>query len=1178
MRKNRKKVNSKVSLVIIFILLNIIGKAQLPPSCVGADTTHPSFQMGLLPSSCDTAFTGTSYKYKLQSTYVPALTDPLITVKLVVHILIPTDTSLNVWTNGPRHFRGMTALQNFFARIQSQQERYSQARSVSYTTPGPYPLALYDSRIQYEVVKYYFYTSNVYYYGTANGLPSAPATINGAPNPAANPRIYFTSHFMDYINQTYPARFDEGLPIIIGTDGGFARTYNATIPGSIPFISIGHFIGTDSTSEVYSNNFMVRHVKHELGHCFGFLHPYYGAPCYPSDGSDFPETRDPNTKSLDCNNTDYLSDLFPANNPLAVSASFPSLLSTCPGPPINSCNSLYENGDNSSLGINSNNMMSENTWNNLANGGVYDWISPLQMGRRIRSMHFKSDAFSWKGIANWGNIRHFAKDARSEHTYPLNITTNETWSFDVQMYKDIFVRKGNTLTIKCKVAMATDGRIIVEQGAKLVIDGGEVTGWCKKTPDYSYYNMPLWFGIEVWGNTNMSQLINNTTGYCPDQGIVEIKNGGTLSYARNAIYTGYAMYNVLYTSGFSGGIVIANNAKFVNNVFDILFFKYQIGTVRSKLVNCQFITNDTIGRDGNGNMIVPQEHVKLYQNSGLYFENCTFENQTNFYVNSTAGIGISSTDSHFNVGFNNALGSTPATKCYFKKLGIGVLIDNTNPLYSAKIKNSNFYRNDFYGIRASNSNYMVLSEDSFDIRFSQVGAYLYQSKYYKVKNNEFYSSNTRMSTTGLAIYSSGNGAHEVYRNNFSKMGYAIISMDNNGGIGSGQAGLKMNCNNFFKSNSLNGWDIALTKSGSIMPSIYPNQSTSGSSGNSLVRNQYGAVNLGAAYINKYFVDSSNTQSINHACNINAVTNPNLPNQRASSQVNVLPTTIVFDYQNHCLAYPSSSGGSSGTANQKLAAMNSYIAELRANNSEGENDFEIQSTVSSKMSLFLTDSIEGGQDSVINILATNQGNMDDADIQLIFAFMKKGDYASAINRKNGLPSSREAWKNLFNTIIPIEQDTMAAFSIVNNTSTINVLNAYANNEAGDGQACARAYLRFALGSEFNFPLVYPDGGNGSRLMSPVTEREVNLSIVNSPYIKVYPNPAQTGITVFYTGEKRENITVEVKDLLGRIIYTNFMKWHSEGYISLLDLNNGVYLLTVKDTDKEIIFQSKLIKQD
>ena len=152
--------------------------------------------------------------------------------------------------------------------------------------------------------------------------------------------------------------------------------------------------------------------------------------------------------------------------------------------------------------------------------------------------------------------------------------------------------------------------------------------------------------------------------------------------------------------------------------------------------------------------------------------------------------------------------------------------------------------------------------------------------------------------------------------------------------------------------------------------------------------------------------------------------------------------------------------------------------------------------------------------------------------------------------------------------------MAAFSIVNNTGVINILDGYANNEAGDGQACAQAYLRFALGVDFNFPLVYPDAGSGSRLISPATEKEESLSIVNSPYIKVYPNPAQTGVTILYTGEKRENITVEVKDLLGRIIYTNFIKQQGEEHISLIGLKNGVYLLTVKGTNAEILLQSKL----
>lgn len=1184
-----RKLKPKLLIVAFAIFFNLLSLDKYSAQCEGylvpTGGAYSPLPNPALPASCNTNFTGSSNKYKLQSTYVPALTDPVITVKVVVHVFMPTNPGPDVFDDiSGGQFNDLAALQRRFALIQGQVDRYSAPRLSNYVAPPPYPAYINDSRFQFEVVGYYFYhNQGVYYYGTLNGLPvDNQATLaGGAPNPNYNPKLLKAADALSYIDLNYPDRLAEGLPILMLLDGQHGGIFSSTKAGAIPYVSVAQTPGNSVSSEDYNNKFAVRQYKHELGHCLGLLHTYYGNPCYPGAGSPSPETYNSSISRLDCSNSDYLSDIFLANNPSAAALSYPNA-GTC-SPYLNSCNSVYESEIvGSGIAVNTNNMMSDNSWNNVANNAVYDWISPLQMGRRIRSMHFMSNAFSHDGVSDWGNVRTFAKEARSEHQYPWNIWTDETWEFDVQMYKDIFVRTGHTLTIKCKVAMATDGKIVVERGAKLIIDGGEVTSWCKKVPSNSFYNMPLWFGVEVWGTPTQGQLINNQTGYSQYHGIVEIKNGGTLSYARNAIYTGlqYDQIGSLYTNSFTGGIILANNANFINNVRDLLLFDYQQGIVASKIVNCKFSTTGEIGKDGNGLIINPLEHVKLYKNSGLYFDGCTFENSSTVYTDLSSGIGIYSTDSHFNVGYNNAVGSTSNTKCSFKKLNVGIWIDNTNHLYTSNIKNSDFYRNNSKAVIAENCDYLGISENNIDTWLSQVGVYLYQCKYYQVKNNEFTSSGSRNGQTGLAIYSSGNGAHEVYRNNFSKMNYAIISMDNNGGVGSGQKGLKMNCNNFAtttNSSNMNRWDISLTKSGTTMPTIYPYQSSSGNLGINLVRNQYGAINLGTSTKNKFFVDASSNQLITHACNIDAITNPNLPNVRSSVQLYVNPTTTSFDYATDCKAYPSSSGGV-GTTGQKLAALNSYIAELQSNNEGGQNDFEIQSTVSSKLNLFLTDTLSGSQDSVINILANNQGGMDDADIQLVFAFMKKGDFVSAINRANGLSSNKEVWKNLFSKIIPVEQDTAGVESITANPALINSLTTYANANGGDGQACAQAYLKLALGTTHDFPLVFPDSGSGSRTFKPSEEKSAGVSFISNPGLKLYPNPTNSNITVLYENESKGMLTLEIKDLLGKVIFTKFIKKNEKEHISLTELNSGVYLISIKESNNEIIYQNKVIKQD
>ena len=52
---------------------------------------------------------------------------------------------------------------------------------------------------------------------------------------------------------------------------------------------------------------------------------------------------------------------------------------------------------------------------------------------------------------------------------------------------------------------------------------------------------------------------------------------------------------------------------------------------------------------------------------------------------------------------------------------------------------------------------------------------------------------------------------------------------------------------------------------------------------------------------------------------------------------------------------------------------------------------------------------------------------------------------------------------------------------------------------------------------------------------------------------------------------------MEDLLGKIIYTNFINNQGESYITLKDYSNGVYIITVTK-NKELLYKTKLIKQD
>jgi len=56
-----------------------------------------------------------------------------------------------------------------------------------------------------------------------------------------------------------------------------------------------------------------------------------------------------------------------------------------------------------------------------------------------------------------------------------------------------------------------------------------------------------------------------------------------------------------------------------------------------------------------------------------------------------------------------------------------------------------------------------------------------------------------------------------------------------------------------------------------------------------------------------------------------------------------------------------------------------------------------------------------------------------------------------------------------------------------------------------------------------------------------------------------------------------VKTEVRDLLGRLIYTNFIKDKtSNQYIPMNQLNSGMYLITLTK-GKEVIYKEKVIKE-
>jgi len=76
------------------------------------------------------------------------------------------------------------------------------------------------------------------------------------------------------------------------------------------------------------------------------------------------------------------------------------------------------------------------------------------------------------------------------------------------------------------------------------------------------------------------------------------------------------------------------------------------------------------------------------------------------------------------------------------------------------------------------------------------------------------------------------------------------------------------------------------------------------------------------------------------------------------------------------------------------------------------------------------------------------------------------------------------------------------------------------------------------------------------------------------LDVYPNPTTAEVS-FKTNENLKNLTVQVYNLAGQVIFENHIEKLRDYKLNCSDWKNGVYFIHIKDQSNNI-YQSKLIK--
>tara|TARA_R110001592_G_scaffold43005_1_gene139485 strand:- start:1255 stop:4851 length:3597 start_codon:yes stop_codon:yes gene_type:complete len=716
-----------------FFLIGLVGVcfasqsfAQICGGIITDSGDPPSAQNGIESTDCSLSGSDYSSFYRHLESYQLKATDAEVNVHVNLVIWQESDGSGN-WQNTAAQLNRLNNIQQLV-----NDQWINKNAGPSDPVSGVTEIPNLDKRIQVIWENIVFIPNSTEAHSTSLSGKNT-YLLNNHPDLLNQLNIHVVMSPMPGAYWGYSNGAGAFYPAVVTSDDPQGSGYNCTMPGGVSCP-----VSAPNNVRDWS---WAHHLAHEIGHNLDLKHVYYGG-----------------NESCNSNAHDYMDDIFPLNaawcNP--------------PSPPVG-CNVCVQFDDpwvDPSVDPN------DGYTNNLMNGHEGRYLSPKQCGKMHRALRRY-------------NIKNFTS---GYSTTPREIVQNETWDFQFRIYSDLVIKSGNTLTVKCLLQMPSQGRIFVEPGAHLIVDGGHIT-------NSNINDGQDWSGIYLEGNSNLAQVPAN-------QGKISLINDGKISNARDAITNISVNASGNWIWGTTGGIIYCEDAHFENNRRDVQLLAYVSPDAKNEKYDATFLNTTFKRNDGFGIESV-NPSVTMWGVAGVDVKGCTFEN-TNTSDFAYDGGAIYTIKASYKVTESSA--TTPSI---FKGYADAVRSESDiSVAFPIKIIGAQFennihsvYLNSVVGSRVSHNNFKVRTSHSYvppagsNFQNSAYGVYMDYSSGFALEENVFENlDNTNNLSAAIVVKDNCGASDQVYHNTIDEFYFGIQAINNNQNGFNSNLGLNFICN------------------------------------------------------------------------------------------------------------------------------------------------------------------------------------------------------------------------------------------------------------------------------------------------------------------------------------------------------------------------------------------------